>query len=309
MHSKSFIHRDVKPDNFLIGIGRRQHIVYAIDFGLAKRFQDPKTLEHIRYRDGKNLTGTARYASMNTHLGIEQSRRDDLEALGFVLMYFNIGCLPWQGLPAKTKKEKYDKIRDKKVHTSIAALCKGFPAEFEAYLTYCRQLQFSEKPDYAYLKKLFKDLFVKQGYEYDYIYDWSLLRSSHKHIPESIPDRISPVQVPQTSPLEGNPLRDPVEEKKKPAEPMTDVRPLGPVVGPAPPMFDAVAAAVSGRPTGLPYKPLIHKQMVHIIRDSPVHYGKPRYPTAAYLGSGKLQAQRMPTANHYVSLQFHDLSM
>ena len=95
VHSRHFLHRDIKPDNFLIGIGKKQHYVYVIDFGLAKRFRDPKSGEHIPYRDGKNLTGTARYASVNTHLGIEQSRRDDLEALGFVLMYFNKMSLPW----------------------------------------------------------------------------------------------------------------------------------------------------------------------------------------------------------------------
>ena len=95
IHSRLYLHRDIKPDNFLMGIGRRQHYVYVIDFGLTKRYRDSRTGQHIPYKDGKSLTGTARYASVNTHLGIEQSRRDDLEALGFVLMYFNKMSLPW----------------------------------------------------------------------------------------------------------------------------------------------------------------------------------------------------------------------
>lgn len=172
------MHRDIKPDNFLIGIGKKQHYVYVIDFGLAKRFRDPKTGEHIPYRDGKNLTGTARYASVNTHLGIEQSRRDDLESLGFVLMYFNKGSLPWQGLPARTKKEKYEKIRDKKLSTSIEALTKQLPEEFGIYLDYCRNLKFEEKPDIGYLRKLFKDLFYRMGYEYDFVFDWMVKKPS-----------------------------------------------------------------------------------------------------------------------------------
>jgi len=114
IHSKNFIHRDIKPDNFLMGQGKRANQVNIIDFGLAKKYRDPKTHQHIPYKENKNLTGTARYASVSTHLGIEQSRRDDLESLGYVLMYFNRGSLPWQGLKAPTKKQKYEKISEKK---------------------------------------------------------------------------------------------------------------------------------------------------------------------------------------------------
>ncbi|KAA3457872.1 casein kinase I isoform X1 [Gossypium australe] len=131
---------------------------------------------HVCFRENKNLTGTARYASMNTHLGIEQSRRDDLESLGFVLMYFLRGSLPWQGLKAGTKKQKYEKISEKKVSTSIEALCRGYPTEFASYFHYCRSLRFDDKPDYAYLKRIFRDLFIREGFQFDYVFDWTILK-------------------------------------------------------------------------------------------------------------------------------------
>ncbi|KAJ7963208.1 putative Casein kinase [Quillaja saponaria] len=175
-HSKSFLHRDLKPDNFLMGLGRRANQVYIIDFGLAKKYRDSSTHQHIPYRENKNLTGTARYASMNTHLGIEQSRRDDLESLGYVLMYFLRGSLPWQGLKAGNKKQKYERISEKKVSTSIEALCRSYPTEFASYFHYCRSLRFDDKPDYAYLKRLFRDLFIREGFQFDYVFDWTILK-------------------------------------------------------------------------------------------------------------------------------------
>ncbi|XP_057506690.1 casein kinase 1-like protein 2 [Actinidia eriantha] len=176
VHCKSFLHRDIKPDNFLMGLGRRANQVYVIDFGLAKKFRDTTTHQHIPYRENKNLTGTARYASTNTHLGIEQSRRDDLESLGYVLMYFLRGSLPWQGLKAGTKKQKYEKISERKVSTSIEALCRGYPTEFASYFHYCRSLRFDDKPDYSYLKRLFRDLFIREGFQFDYVFDWTILK-------------------------------------------------------------------------------------------------------------------------------------
>ncbi|CAN6456590.1 unnamed protein product [Victoria cruziana] len=152
MHSKGFLHRDIKPDNFLMGLGKKANQVYVIDFGLAKRYRDSTSNRHIPYRENKNLTGTARYASCNTHIGIEQSRRDDLESLGYVLLYFLRGSLPWQGLRAATKKQKYDKICEKKVSTPIEVLYYGF------------------------LKRLFRDLFTREGYEFDYVFDWTILK-------------------------------------------------------------------------------------------------------------------------------------
>jgi len=175
VHAKSFLHRDIKPDNFLIGLGKKASQVHIIDFGLSKRYRDPRTNQHIPYKENKNLTGTARYASVNTHLGLEQSRRDDLEAIGYVLMYFNRGTLPWQGLKANTKKEKYDKIMEKKMATPTKLLCKSFPCEFVTYLNYCRSLRFEDRPDYAYLRRVFKDLFFREGWQYDFVFDWSVL--------------------------------------------------------------------------------------------------------------------------------------
>ncbi|OWM84560.1 hypothetical protein CDL15_Pgr001000 [Punica granatum] len=174
VHSKGYLHRDIKPDNFLMGLGAKASQVYIIDFGLAKRYRDSTTNRHIPYRENKNLTGTARYASCNTHLGIEQSRRDDLESLGYVLLYFLRGSLPWQGLKAATKKQKYDKICEKKLATPI------------------------ERPDYGFLRRLFRELFAREGYELDYVFDWTILKYQQSQKNKAQP-RMSPLHVGSSS--------------------------------------------------------------------------------------------------------------
>jgi serine/threonine protein kinase len=134
IHEKNLIYRDIKPDNFLIGRpgSKSANVIHVVDFGMAKQYRDPKTKQHIPYRERKSLSGTARYMSINTHLGREQSRRDDLEALGHVFMYFLRGGLPWQGLKAATNKQKYEKIGEKKQTTPIKDLCDGFPGTLAA---------------------------------------------------------------------------------------------------------------------------------------------------------------------------------
>ncbi|XP_023215539.1 casein kinase 1-like protein 12, partial [Centruroides sculpturatus] len=134
-------------------------------YGLSKLYRVND--KHVEYKDGKMLTGTARYASLNVHLGIEQSRRDDIESLGNVLMYFLRGFLPWEGLVAATRKQKHERIPENKASTSIETLCSGFPDEFANYLRHCRSLKFEEAPDYEYLRSKFRDLFYRLNFKLD----------------------------------------------------------------------------------------------------------------------------------------------
>eukprot|EP00826_Nyctotherus_ovalis_P007690 TRINITY_DN1195_c0_g1_i1.p1 TRINITY_DN1195_c0_g1~~TRINITY_DN1195_c0_g1_i1.p1 ORF type:complete len:204 (+),score=73.00 TRINITY_DN1195_c0_g1_i1:635-1246(+) len=156
-----------------MGIKDEADVVYAIDFGLTKRYKDLKTGQHIPYRTSNSLTGTARYVSINTHLGAEQSRRDDLEGIAHVLLYFLRGSLPWQGLPAKTKQEKYKKIMEVKVTTIPEVLCKGFPKQISRLLKYCRSLKFEEIPNYRYIKKLLREVGEENSFAFDNVFDWT----------------------------------------------------------------------------------------------------------------------------------------
>jgi casein kinase 1 len=155
-----------------MGLNEASNQVFVIDYGLAKKYRDQHTHMHIPYVEGKSLTGTARYASVGALRGVEQSRRDDLESLGFVWLYLLRGSLPWMGLTGRDQKQKYERICEVKSRTSFEELCRGFPHEFVNYFTTVRNLRFTEKPNYAELRQMFHALLIREGYVYDYRYDW-----------------------------------------------------------------------------------------------------------------------------------------
>ena len=173
IHNRHILHRDIKPDNFVMGINDLCQYVYILDFGLAKKYRSSRTLKQYPLFNRRKLTGTARYASINALRGLEHSRRDDLEAVGYMLMYFLRGSLPWQGLQAKTKEERYKKILEKKIEISANELCEGFPPEFEKYVEYTRNMEYLEPPDYEMLRGLFSSVIRKMNNKFDYVYDWT----------------------------------------------------------------------------------------------------------------------------------------
>lgn len=172
VHSKSYIHRDIKPDNILTGLNQDAATLYLVDFGLAKRYRDHVTKAHMPFRKGRSFVGTARYASIWTHMGMEQSRRDDLESLGYVLVYLFNGVLPWQGIRTVNKKEKYSRIREKKRNTSVRDLCRGMPSQVGDYFRSVRALEFDERPDYSYLRSLFRTALERRHLQDDGVFDW-----------------------------------------------------------------------------------------------------------------------------------------
>lgn len=163
IHSKGYIHRDIKPDNFVIGLEDKAKL-YCIDYGLAKKYKK-RNGEHVKFSNDKKFCGTARYASIAAHKNQEQSRKDDLEAIGYILIYLLKGKLPWQGIKNKDKKKRYTKIGELKETLSEEELCKGLPKEFSVFLKYCRNLDFDEKPHYSALKNMFVKLYESRCYK------------------------------------------------------------------------------------------------------------------------------------------------
>ena len=150
-----------------MGVGSHAKIVHFIDFGLSKEFRDPNTYLHIPFKKGLGLIGTAAFASINSHLGLELGRRDDLESLAYVLFYFLWGSLPWQGLGPKGKD-----ILKSKQGIATLDLFHELPPEFRTFFEHCRSLSFDGKPNYDHLYHLFDNLLAKEGLRNEVTFDW-----------------------------------------------------------------------------------------------------------------------------------------
>jgi serine/threonine protein kinase len=182
IHDKNIIHRDVKPDNISVGYDDPCQI-YFLDFGLAKKYRSSRTHIHNPMTKHPKLTGTARYASINALSGWEQSRRDDLESFGYVLAYLYKGGLPWMGMHAKTKEEKYAKILNIKKNMETEKLLKHGPNELIEYINYCKQMEYEQDPDYDYLTNLFKNIiFINLKETIDYKFDWVTEEQARLHM-------------------------------------------------------------------------------------------------------------------------------
>ena len=215
IHDRHIIHRDIKPDNFVMGANENNAHLYLLDFGLAKKYRSSRTLVQYPLVKKKKLTGTARYASIHALEELEQSRRDDLESVGYVLMYFLRGGLPWQGLKIRSKEDRYKKILTKKKETSSEELCKGFPEEFKEFVEYTRNLEYTEQPDYELYRNKFVNLVTKKmGENFDYIYDWTTesdLKKRKEDIIELAPSTNYPVSEKKSTQKE----MESVNSKKK----------------------------------------------------------------------------------------------
>jgi serine/threonine protein kinase len=173
LHDNNIVHRDIKPENFCIGIEERSETLHILDFGLSRYYRDPVTKTHIEFYGGLGMIGTPRYCSMNAHQGNQLSRRDDLESLGYVIIYLLKGTLPWKGVQANGKREKSTKIlKIKQECIESGKLFEGLPREFKEYFDVVINLNFEETPNYNKLRRMMKELFLNKGYDYNF--DWQV---------------------------------------------------------------------------------------------------------------------------------------
>ena len=207
MHNNNVIHRDIKPGNIAIGINEKSKYIYLLDFGLSKKYIDDETNKHYKFEKNNKLIGNARYSSINALEGGTQSRRDDLESLGYLLLFFLLGRLPWQGYVSNSKEDKYYKITEIKKKTTAKELCENLPIQFEQYIIYTRNLKYEATPDYNYLKNLFHALLKQNNWPFDYYYDWDV----NKVYNTEIKDKKTGNQIPKIC----NQIKGLINERKK----------------------------------------------------------------------------------------------
>lgn len=180
IHSKNIVHQDIKPENFLVG-NPDSSLIYIIDFGLCKKYRSSRTGKHIIFSKNKKFVGTFEYCSIHTMKGIELTRRDDLESIGYMLIYLITGTLPWFGIEG-SYSEKYEKIYKLKANISNEDLCKDLPIEMCKYMKYVKSLKFDEDPDYDYLRKLFFTILFKMNEKFDLNFSWKQQMKPKKKI-------------------------------------------------------------------------------------------------------------------------------
>lgn len=177
IHNNGIIHRDIKPENFLIGASNdTKNTIYLVDFGLSKRYIDLVNYRFNQFKNTRSFAGTYRFCSLRSHKRLEQGRRDDLESLGYVMIYFMKRELPWQGVKDNGDVGDYTKsnvIFKMKRDISVEELCKDCPAFICLYIKYCRLLRYTEVPNYEYMKNLLRDELALQGHTEDNDFDWA----------------------------------------------------------------------------------------------------------------------------------------
>ncbi|KAK0258867.1 casein kinase I [Friedmanniomyces endolithicus] len=178
LHSHATIHRDIKPANFLLGCGTNGNVIYVTDFGLADDCTASRAQATEDSPSRSHLVGTARFASIRGHRGQVQSPRDDLESLGYMLVFFCLGKLPWQSLPAHNRGERNRAIMEKKIATTAEQLCEELPGELAQYMQQVRKIPEGGRPHYGWFRQKFRRLAEREGVKYDNVYDWTIRRFS-----------------------------------------------------------------------------------------------------------------------------------